>query len=34
MRIFFIGDVVGRSGLRAITEHLPNAILQWKIDLA
>jgi metallophosphoesterase (TIGR00282 family) len=34
MRILFIGDVVGSSGLRAITEHLPNAILQWKIDLA
>jgi metallophosphoesterase (TIGR00282 family) len=34
MRILFIGDVVGRSGLKAVTEHLPNAVLQWKIDLA
>lgn len=34
MRILFIGDVVGRSGLDAIAEHLPNAISEWKIDLA
>jgi 2',3'-cyclic-nucleotide 2'-phosphodiesterase len=34
LRILFIGDVVGRSGLDAIAEHLPNAISEWKIDLA
>ncbi len=34
MRILFIGDVVGRPGLDAIAEHLPNAISAWKVDLA
>jgi len=33
LRILFIGDVVGRSGLDAIAEYLPNAILAWKVDL-
>lgn len=33
MRILFIGDVVGRSGRTAITEHLPGAIARWKVDL-
>lgn len=33
MRILFIGDVVGRSGRTAITEHLPNAVRDWKLDL-
>jgi hypothetical protein len=28
LRILFIGDVVGRSGLDAIAEHLRNAILE------
>lgn len=34
MRILFIGDVVGRSGLDAIAAHLPRAIADWRIDLA
>jgi 2',3'-cyclic-nucleotide 2'-phosphodiesterase len=34
VRILFIGDVVGSAGLRAIAEHLPVVITEWKIDLA
>ena len=34
MRILFIGDVVGQSGCDAISERLPKAIADWKIDLA
>ncbi len=34
MRILFIGDVVGRSGCDAVSERLPKAIADWKIDLA
>ena len=33
MRILFIGDVVGKSGLDAIGEHLPKAISEWRVDL-
>ena len=33
MRIFFIGDVVGKSGRTAVTEHLPSLIKDWKLDL-
>src|SRR3954464_8481 len=33
MRILFIGDVVGKSGMDAIREHLPGAIADWRIDL-
>lgn len=33
MRILFIGDVVGRSGCDAVSELLPSAIADWKIDL-
>ena len=33
MRILFIGDVVGKSGRTAISEHLPGAIRDWKLDL-
>ena len=33
MRILFIGDVVGKSGMDAIREHLPEAISDWRIDL-
>ena len=33
MRILFIGDVVGKVGREAIRSHLPDCILQWKIDL-
>nr|WP_295463091.1 TIGR00282 family metallophosphoesterase [Mesorhizobium sp.] len=34
MRIFFIGDVVGRSGCDAVSQRLPQMIADWKIDLA
>ena len=32
MRIFFLGDIVGRSGRTAIKKHLPNIIKNKKID--
>lgn len=33
MRILFVGDVVGRSGRKAVTERLPGLIAGWKLDL-
>ena len=33
MRILFVGDVVGRSGRTAVTEHLPEIIRNWSLDL-
>ena len=33
MRILFIGDVVGKTGRTAITEHLPGMIRDWSLDL-
>jgi len=33
MRIFFVGDVVGRSGRVAVLERLPGLIKNWKLDL-
>ena len=33
MRILFVGDVVGRSGRAAISEHLPGMIRDWALDL-
>ena len=33
MRILFIGDVVGRTGRTAITDHLPGMIKDWSLDL-
>jgi calcineurin-like phosphoesterase len=33
LRILFVGDVVGRTGRNAITEHLPAAKRDWKLDL-
>jgi hypothetical protein len=33
MRILFIGDVVGRSGRKAVLERLPRLIADWKLDL-
>ena len=33
MRILFVGDVVGRCGRTAVTEHLPGLIRDWKLDL-
>ena len=32
MRIFFLGDVVGRSGCKAVKKYLPNIIKEKKID--
>jgi 2',3'-cyclic-nucleotide 2'-phosphodiesterase len=32
MRLLFLGDVVGRSGRKVVTEHLPGLIKDWKID--
>jgi len=32
MRIFFLGDIVGRSGCSAIKKNLPNIIKEKKID--
>jgi hypothetical protein len=33
MRIFFIGDIVGRSGRAIVLERLPGLIKDWKLDL-
>jgi metallophosphoesterase (TIGR00282 family) len=33
MRLLFIGDVVGRSGRRAVLERLPDLRARWKLDL-
>jgi len=33
MRIFFIGDIVGRSGRSIVNERLPGLIEKWKLDL-
>jgi metallophosphoesterase (TIGR00282 family) len=33
LRILFVGDVVGRTGRTAITEHLPRMISDWSLDL-
>lgn len=32
MRILFLGDVFGRAGRRAITEHLPRLRQEWRLD--
>ena len=32
MRILFVGDVVGRVGRSAVTEHLPGLIRAWALD--
>ncbi|MEL6549219.1 MAG: TIGR00282 family metallophosphoesterase [Pseudomonadota bacterium] len=32
MRILFLGDVMGRAGRTAITEHLPKLRAAWKLD--
>jgi 2',3'-cyclic-nucleotide 2'-phosphodiesterase len=32
MRLFFVGDVVGRSGRRIVAERLPGLVSQWKLD--
>jgi metallophosphoesterase (TIGR00282 family) len=33
LRILFIGDVVGKTGRTAISEHLPGLIRDWTLDL-
>jgi len=33
LRILFVGDVVGRAGRSAISEHLPGMIRDWALDL-
>ena len=33
MRILFVGDVVGRAGRTAVSEHLPGMIRDWSLDL-
>ncbi|RCL02949.1 MAG: metallophosphoesterase [Candidatus Tokpelaia sp. JSC161] len=32
MRFLFLGDIVGRSGRRAVFERLPGLILDWNLD--
>ena len=32
MRILFVGDIVGRSGRRALLDRLPGLIAQWRLD--
>ena len=32
MRLLFLGDVMGRSGRSAITEHLPRLRKEWNLD--
>jgi len=32
MRLLFIGDIVGRSGRRALTDQLPALIRDWRLD--
>jgi len=33
LRILFVGDVVGRSGRTAVSDHLPGLIRDWALDL-
>jgi len=33
LRILFIGDVVGKTGRTAISEHLPDMVKDWSLDL-
>jgi metallophosphoesterase (TIGR00282 family) len=32
MRILFVGDIVGRSGRKAVLDRLPGLIADWKLD--
>jgi hypothetical protein len=32
MRLLFLGDMVGKSGREAVTQHLPGMIAQWDLD--
>ena len=33
MRIFFIGDILGRAGRAIVNERLPGLVKDWKLDL-
>jgi 2',3'-cyclic-nucleotide 2'-phosphodiesterase len=33
LRILFVGDVVGRAGRAAVSEHLPAMVSDWALDL-
>jgi metallophosphoesterase (TIGR00282 family) len=33
LRILFVGDVVGRAGRAAVSDHLPHMIRDWALDL-
>jgi len=33
LRILFVGDVVGRAGRAAVSDHLPRMIRDWALDL-
>jgi metallophosphoesterase (TIGR00282 family) len=33
LRILFVGDVVGRAGRTAVSDHLPGMIRDWTLDL-
>ncbi|MGJ4926990.1 TIGR00282 family metallophosphoesterase [Bradyrhizobium sp. HKCCYLS2038] len=33
MRILFVGDVIGRTGRSAVSDHLPGLIRDWALDL-
>jgi 2',3'-cyclic-nucleotide 2'-phosphodiesterase len=33
LRILFIGDVVGKTGRTAISDHLPGMVRDWSLDL-
>jgi 2',3'-cyclic-nucleotide 2'-phosphodiesterase len=33
LRILFVGDVVGRAGRTAVSDHLPGMIRDWALDL-
>ncbi|CCE12048.1 Metallo-phosphoesterase [Bradyrhizobium sp. STM 3843] len=33
MRILFVGDVVGRAGRAAVSDHLPGLVRDWALDL-
>jgi 2',3'-cyclic-nucleotide 2'-phosphodiesterase len=33
LRILFVGDVVGRTGRAAVSDHLPRMIRDWALDL-
>ncbi|MEL7089522.1 MAG: YmdB family metallophosphoesterase, partial [Planctomycetota bacterium] len=32
MKILFLGDVMGRAGRQAVTDHLPKLRADWDLD--